>query len=282
VAALELIDDWPVEHRAAAVLVDGDIVDDRGEVGLALPWASVTKLATALSVLIAVDAGHLALETPAGPPGSTVRHLLAHASGLDFERPVVRTPPGTRRIYSNAGYETLADVVAARLGRSFATWLDESVLEPLALTATALIGSPASGLVGPIADLVGLAAELQRPTLVSAATAAEMARVAFGGLAGVLPGFGQQQPNDWGLGPEIRGIKDPHWTGRMSSPTTFGHFGAAGGFVWVDPVANVACCCLTASPFGPWAAEAWPVLSDRVLEGHRRAGASRTGVTGGS
>lgn len=273
---------WPVEHPAAAVLVDGEIVDDRGEVGVALPWASVTKLATALSTLVAVESGHLNLDTPAGPPGSTVRHLLAHASGLDFERRLVRAQPGSRRIYSNAGYETLADLVASRVGRTFATWLDDSVLQPLALTSTRLIGSPASGLVGPVADLVGLAGELQRPTLVSATTATEMTGVAFPGLAGVLPGFGQQRPNDWGLGPEIRATKDPHWTGRTSSPATFGHFGAAGGFVWVDPVANVACCCLTATPFGPWAVEAWPVLSDRVLEEHRRAGASRTGVTGGS
>lgn len=263
--ALELIDSWPAGPRAAAVLVDGEIVDDRGDVSVPLPWASVTKLATALAALVAVHRGHLGLDEAAGPPGATVRHLLAHASGLDFDRPEARTPPGTKRIYSNAGYEVLADVVAARVGVSFESWLHDTVLDPLAMTATALAGSPAAGMVGPVADLVGLAAELQRPTLLPDDLALAMPALAFPGLDGVLPGFGWQAPNDWGLGPEIRGTKAPHWTGPTASPATFGHFGAAGGFVWVDPAAGTACCCLTGTPFGAWAAAAWPVLGDRVL-----------------
>jgi CubicO group peptidase (beta-lactamase class C family) len=89
--------------------------------------------------------------------------------------------------------------------------------------------------------------------------------VAFPGLVGVLPGFGRQDPNDWGLGPELRDHKSPHWTGSHNSPRTFGHFGQAGGFLWVDPEAGLACACLTDRPFGPWAAEAWPALADDVL-----------------
>ena len=267
--ALELIDSWPTGHRAAAVLVDGEIVDDRGDVEVPLPWASVTKLATALAVLVAVDRGHLGLDDPAGPPGATVRHLLAHASGLEFDRPVSRTPPGTKRIYSNAGYEVLADFVTQRVGVPFGSWLRDSVLDPLAMTATRLDGSPAAGMVGPVADLVGLAAELQQPTLLPAVLATAMRAVAFPGLEGLLPGFGWHAPNDWGLGPEIRGTKAPHWTGLGASPATFGHFGAAGGFVWVDPVARTACCCLTGTPFGAWAVAAWPVLGDRVLREYR-------------
>lgn len=269
--ALELIDRWPAGARAAAVLVDGEIVADRGDVEIALPWASVTKLATALAVLVAVARGRLGLDDPAGPPGSTVRHLLAHASGMEFDQPIARTGPATKRIYSNSGYEALAAAVAGRVGHGFDRWLHDTVLDPLALSSTRLDGSPASGLVGPVADLVGLAAELQRPTLLPDDLAAGLRTVAFPGLAGVLPGFGWQAPNDWALGPEIRGRKTPHWTGRSGSPATFGHFGAAGGFLWVDPDARVACCCLTGTPFGPWAAEAWPVLSDRVLDEHRRS-----------
>jgi CubicO group peptidase (beta-lactamase class C family) len=93
--------------------------------------------------------------------------------------------------------------------------------------------------------------------------------VAFPGLVGVLPGFGHQDPNDWGLGVEVRGRKSPHWTATTGSPRTFGHFGRAGGFVWVDPDAGLACCGLTDRPFGPWAAEAWPRLGDAVLAAHR-------------
>jgi CubicO group peptidase (beta-lactamase class C family) len=97
-----------------------------------------------------------------------------------------------------------------------------------------------------------------------------MRTVAFAGLAGVLPGFGRQDPNDWAVGPEIRGTKSPHWTGHDNSPRTFGHFGGAGGFLWVDPDAGIACASLSDREFGPWAAEAWPQLADRVLAEHGR------------
>ena len=93
----------------------------------------------------------------------------------------------------------------------------------------------------------------------------EATRVAYPDLAGILPGFGRQDPNDWGLGFEIRDGKHPHWTGRRNSPETFGHFGRSGTFLWVDSVAGLACACLTDRDFGDWAAEAWPDLSDRVL-----------------
>jgi CubicO group peptidase (beta-lactamase class C family) len=89
--------------------------------------------------------------------------------------------------------------------------------------------------------------------------------VAFPGLDGVLPGFGRQTPNDWGLGLELRDAKSPHWTGSRNSPRTFGHFGRSGTFLWVDPDAGLACACVTDRDFGPWAAGAWPTLSDAVL-----------------
>jgi len=262
---LDAIETWPAVPRGVAVLVSGEIAEDRGDVATPLPWASVTKLATALATVIAIAGGWLGLEDPAGPPGATVAHLLAHASGLDFETRAVRAPVGTRRIYSNAGYEVLAETVGAAVGRRFDEWLTEAVLAPLGMTSTRLEGSPAAGLVGPVGDLVGLAEELARPWLVPPDWAGAMRRVAFPGLAGVLPGLGYQASNDWGLGPELRDGKSPHWTGSSNSPETFGHFGAAGGFVWVDPVADVTCVCLTGAPFGPWAKRAWPELSDAVL-----------------
>ena len=94
---------------------------------------------------------------------------------------------------------------------------------------------------------------------------AEAAAVAFPGLRGVLPGFGLPDPCDWGLGFELRDRKSPHWTGARNSPATFGHFGRSGTFLWVDPVAGLALACLTDRPFGAWAGEAWPALSDAVL-----------------
>lgn len=241
-----------------------------GDGDVPLPWASVTKLCTALAVLVAVEERALSLDDPAGPPGSTVRHLLAHASGLDFDTDAVLAPPATRRIYSNTGYEVLATTLTQATGITFDVYLREAVLDPLGLGATSLQGSPASGLVGPVTDLVLFAAELLRPTVVAPETAAFMRTVAYPGLAGVLPGYGRQDPNDWALGAELRDGKSPHWTGTRNSAATFGHFGAAGGFLWVDPDAGVACASLSDRPFGDWAIEAWPALSDRVLAEHGR------------
>ncbi|HSP19231.1 MAG TPA: serine hydrolase, partial [Myxococcaceae bacterium] len=120
--------------------------------------------------------------------------------------------------------------------------------------------------VGPLADLAAFGFELVAPRILPAALVAEASAVAFPGLRGVLPGFGLQDPCDWGLGFEIRGAKRPHWTGSRNSPATFGHFGRSGTFLWVDPVADLALACLTDRPFGAWAGEAWPALSDAVLE----------------
>jgi CubicO group peptidase (beta-lactamase class C family) len=73
------------------------------------------------------------------------------------------------------------------------------------------------------------------------------------------------EPNDWGLAFELRDAKAPHWTGSRNSPRTFGHFGAAGTFLWVDPAAGVACGVLTDREFGEWAKDAWPAFGDAVL-----------------
>jgi CubicO group peptidase (beta-lactamase class C family) len=227
-------------------------------------WASVTKLVTALAALVAAEEGVIDLDEEAGPAGSTVRHLLAHASGLPFEPGAPTGRPGQRRIYSNVGFETLAEHIGGRAEMPFADYLAAGVLQPLGLRAE-LRGSPAADLHGSLDDLLILARELQRPTLVAPETLAEATSVQFPGLAGVLPDFGRFDPNDWGLGFELRDDKSPHWTGVRNSPQTFGHFGGSGTFLWVDPEAGTALGVLTNLDFGDWAKEAWPRLSDAVL-----------------
>ncbi|CAM5528578.1 CubicO group peptidase (Beta-lactamase class C family) OS=Streptomyces violarus OX=67380 GN=FHS41_003305 PE=4 SV=1 [Streptomyces violarus] len=106
---------------------------------------------------------------------------------------------------------------------------------------------------------------MQAPRLLDPRTVAEAMTVHYPGTKGVLPGYGHQNPNDWGLGFEIRDSKSPHWTGSSSSPRTFGHFGQSGTFLWIDPDARAACVALTDRAFGPWAIEAWPVFTDAVL-----------------
>ncbi len=117
----------------------------------------------------------------------------------------------------------------------FAEYLSAALLEPLGLGGTELRGSPASEVFGPLPDLLRWGRELLAPSFVAPETYAEATAVAFPGLSGVLPGFGRQEPLDWGLGFELKDGKSPHWTGSRNSPQTFGHFGGAGTFLWVDP-----------------------------------------------
>src|SRR6266498_959833 len=91
----------------------------RGDGSRVFRWASVTKPVTALATLVAAEEGTIDLDEPAGPPGSTVRHLLSHASGLPFEDGPPIAKPGTRRIYSNTGFDVLADVLASHAEMPF-------------------------------------------------------------------------------------------------------------------------------------------------------------------
>jgi CubicO group peptidase (beta-lactamase class C family) len=262
--ALLQIADWPAPFAAAGVLRDGDVVATHGARDEMVRWASVTKLVTALAALVAAEEGVIDLDEAAGPDGATVRHFLAHASGLPFELGAPTGRPGQRRVYSNVGFETLAEHIAARADMPFVDYLGAGVLQPLGMRAD-LRGSPAADLHGSLDDLLILACELQRPGLVAPETLAEATTVQFPGLAGVLPDFGRFDPNDWGLGFELRDDKSPHWTGSRNSPRTFGHFGGSGTFLWVDPEAGLALGVLTNLDFGDWAKEAWPRLSDAVL-----------------
>lgn len=265
---------WPVGSAGVVVLDAEGVLGSAGDPG-PFPWASVTKLLTALTVLHAAHEGVLDLDGPAGPPGATVRHLLSHAAGLSLEGDKVMAPPGRRRIYSNRGIELAAEHLERTVGRPFGEELDERVLGPLGMAGTRLQGSPAHGAHGPVADLAGLGRELLEPRWFPADLIRGATRTSFEGLAGVLPGFGRQDPNDWGLGFEVRGRKAPHWTSPANAPTAFGHFGQSGSFLWVDPERSVSCAAAGDTAFGPWAAEAWPRLSSTVLDAvgpHTRGG----------
>jgi CubicO group peptidase (beta-lactamase class C family) len=257
---------WPGPATSGVVSQTG-IEAAAGPTERGFPWASVTKLLVALACLVAWEEGTVEMDDGVGPPGSTLAHVLAHASGLPFEGTQPIAPPGRRRIYSNTGFELAAEHLGARSRMHFGDYLRTGVLDPLAMHATSLEGSAAHGAIGPLVDLMALARELVAPTLISRTTLYTATSVAWPGLAGVVPGFGRQDPCDWGLGPEIRGHKSPHWTGAHNSPSTFGHFGQSGSMLWVDPEAGLALASLSGTAFGPWAAEAWPLLSDAVLAG---------------
>jgi CubicO group peptidase (beta-lactamase class C family) len=267
-SALDVLTEWPVTNAAAAVVGPGGVLASHGDVDRRFALASVTKLLVARAAQVAVEEGAVDLDTPAGPPGSTVRHLLAHTSGLSMRSPDVVAEPGKRRIYSNEGFGVLAAALEEASEIPFDRYLGEAVFEPLGMGASALSGGAAAAGFGgesSVADLSLFAAELLRPVLVSAPMHADAVEVQFPGLAGVLPGYGVQRPNDWGLGFELRDGKSPHWTGSRNSAATFGHFGQSGSFIWVDPAADLALVVLTDRDFGDWAHPLWPAISDGVL-----------------
>ncbi|HJR88109.1 MAG TPA: serine hydrolase domain-containing protein [Acidimicrobiia bacterium] len=247
-----------------AVVAPNGLVGQRGDLAYRGPWASVTKLFTAYAVLMATQDEEFSLEDPAGPEGATIRHLLAHASGLPFEGQAAIAKPGTRRIYSNVGFDLLGELITERCGQHFADYLQIQVLQPLRITAD-LEGRPSEGLSGDLGGLIAFAHELLAPTLVDSTLFSSATTVAFPGLSGTLPGIGRYDPLDWGLGFEIRDGKEPHWTGRTNSPATFGHFGGAGSFLWVDPLKRLAMCGLSGRQFDNWAMTAWPALADAVI-----------------
>ena len=266
--ALDVLADWPVPTAAAAVIGPTGVLAEFGETHRVFALASVTKPLVARAAQIAVEEGVVELDTPAGPPGSTVRHLLAHTSGLSMNSPDTIAAPGTRRVYSNHGFGVLAETVQRASGIEFDRYLTEAVFDPLGMRSSTLRGgAEAAGFGGKstVADLAAFAADLLRPALVSAPMHAEAITVQFPGLNGVLPGFGVQRPNDWGLGFEIRDGKSPHWTGSANSGRTFGHFGQSGTFIWVDPAADLGLIVLTDRDFDQWTHPLWPALSDGVL-----------------
>jgi beta-lactamase len=288
--------DFPVAMIASELTVDGRVrtLVEAGQIDEVFPFASVTKPIVAWSALVAVERGLLDLDAPAGAgtahsaagagtahnavgagtasgstramlPGATVRHLLAHASGIAFDSDAVLAAPGTRRIYSNRGIEILGERLQEATATPLERWVETTVLEPLGMSSVLVPGSPAHSGEGTARDLAVFAGELAAPRLISASLAAEATSVVFPGLDGVLPGYGRQAPNDFGLGVEVRGHKHPHWTGRAGSPTTFGHFGQSGSFIWVDPEARRQAVFLGERRFAAVHKDIWPDLCDQIL-----------------
>jgi CubicO group peptidase (beta-lactamase class C family) len=274
--------DWPVGRAGAAVVSpSGTETAFLGGVrgGDQFEVASVTKLMTSLAALAAVESGRIDLDEPVPQAGDgaeavTLRHLLAHAGGFPFEPPGRPRPPEQRRIYSNVGFRLLAEAVADAAGTSFAGWLASSVLDPLEMSGTRLVqrggidGDPAAGAASTLDDLVRLARCLleRGAPVVGPDLFAEATTVQFPGLAGLVPGVGRFDPCDWGLGFELHDGKRPHWMGDRRSPSAFGHFGATGCFLWVDPDAGLAAAAVTDRSFddGKWGMATWPAWSDRL------------------
>jgi CubicO group peptidase (beta-lactamase class C family) len=265
---LATIDEWPVPHAVAAVVQRGSVIAVHGETDRTFRLASISKVITAWTCLIAVEEGSVSLDDAVGPPESTLRHCLAHAAGYGFDTATPIMGVGKRRIYSNTGIEIAAKHVAERTGLMFADYMNEAIFEPLGMSDTSLKASPAYAVFSTVDDMALFMQELIQPSLISAVTAQDAITVQYPELGGVIPGLGSYKPNPWGLGIEIRDGKQPHWTGLLNSPQTFGHFGGSGTMMWIDPTIDTGLIALTDLNFDKWSAEAlvaWPSLSDAVI-----------------
>ncbi len=262
-----MVNEYPVPFPHAVLALDktGRPLWEQGDLKEKFQFASVTKLLTALGAHLAVQDGQLRLDQPAGPEGSTLAHLLAHASGLAPEGDGTRTAArvGTRRIYSDQGYEVAAKVIEQATGTS--RWTEERVLAPLGASDVTIPGSAAWAGQGSASCLSLVLEELLDPQLLNSETYAAFRAPAFPSLRGVLPGYGSQERNLWALGPELRDSKEPHWTGSLAGRNTFGHFGVSGSYLWVDPDREVGALFLGSEPFGQWHKENWGHLNDQII-----------------
>jgi hypothetical protein len=256
--------DWPGEPAAVVVALRADGPEKLAQWGpLDQPreWASVSKLAVAYAAACAVSRGDIRLSVAAGPPGSSLEHLLAHASGLGLEESSATSPVGSRRVYSNVGIDIAAATCAGT--EAVGEWLNEGVFAPLAMAAS-LRGRASSGVVGSVDDLVLLGLAWLRATGLTPSVHQGFTTPAFASLDGVVPGWGRWSPCEWGLGPEIKGSKT-HWMGTLASPLSYGHFGMSGALLLIDPLRSVLVAATSTVDFGPWARKLWSQWIDQAI-----------------
>src|SRR5690606_23170238 len=161
--------------------------------------ASVSKPLAALGALIAVDRGLIDLDEPAGPEGATVRHLLAHTAGYAFDGDEIVGAVGARRIYSNTGFEVLAAHLEDATGYDYADLMEPTGIPGPGPGGLGVRGPPARRHRRPPRQLPAGGRRAPRPTLIPEELWREATSVQFPGLSGILPGYGRQKPNDWGL-----------------------------------------------------------------------------------
>jgi beta-lactamase class C len=212
----------------------------------------------------------------------------------------LETPPDRRVQYSNVGYGLLAIIVEQHTGQDFPAALADLVLGPLGVegylgaepprTPAALAGTrgkhvggalepfnspfwrslglPWAGLVTTVDGALAIVRAFQsRPAgFLPAAARAEATRSHTGDLGGgfVAPLFWPRCP--WGLGPEVRGQKTPHWVPLEAGPDSFGHSGASGTLAWCAPARDLAWAILGArTADNGWLLRRAPALGAAIL-----------------
>lgn len=264
------IECWPVDHASGICgqyiphTRQWNILATVGQQERVYELASVTKILVTLVALVAVSEEAISLEDPLGPTGSTVRHILSHASGVVDDPKKPDQTPETQRIYSSHAFDILAEHITARTGIDFPAYFHQALCEPLGLTATELHSSAGFGVRSHITDLTRIAQEMLQPQLIPAELMEYTRSIQFPSLEGFVPGYGKHRPCPWALGLEYRGEKSPHWLGVDQPSDTVGHFGQSGTFMWIDDALRVFTIILTDRPFGSWCKNLWPEFNNRL------------------
>ena len=230
------------------------------------------------------------------PPLSAVMEQLA--------RLPLRSAPGTELRYSNAGYAVVARAVEAVSGQPFWDAARQVLLDPFGFDD--LVAQPGAGLADRLAQVTdashpGTSLETYNsdywrdlaipwggmfgtpraaarfagaflsgePRVLSAASVRLMTSDHAGGVPGGVESAKVRWPvAAWGLGWEVKGDKRRHWTGELTSPRTFCHWGHAGTLVWADPEKDLALAVFgnrTVAHLWPLVPPRWARLSNAVV-----------------
>ncbi|HEY1480878.1 MAG TPA: serine hydrolase domain-containing protein [Gaiellales bacterium] len=193
------------------------------------------------------------------------------ADAAELDGPLL-DPPGTYRRYSNAGYALAARLVEQAAGMPFREYLHGAVIEPLGLDAslglepgdasrTAIVREPGiwedrepffnspSFRAAALAESGGYASargyggfltcllaggRARGGALLARETVADMLSTQFGALPGTVAGVASWDACTWGLGLDVRGTREPHWTGSALAASANTHFGSSGTLAWID------------------------------------------------
>ena len=131
--AFDLVREWPANNTSICIIDRRGDAHTFGDTARASRIASISKLITAWATLIAVEDGSTSFDAQVGQQECTLAHLLSHAGGYSFDGAVPIVTPGRKRIYSNTGYELIADHVEQVSEISFTDFLHEAIFEPLGM-----------------------------------------------------------------------------------------------------------------------------------------------------
>ena len=212
-----------------------------------------------------------------GPRESRYQEHVTLATTIDqMCRLPLQSVPGEELRYSNAGYGVVARLTEHVSGQPVWQTARNRVLDPLGIREIVAepggdllervahlsdanhpgtdietynsaywrsLALPWGGLFGTPREAIRFAAAFlpSGPRFLSAAATAMMTSdQTMGAPGGVESAKVRWDPGCWGLGWEVKGEKRRHWTGELTSPRTFCHFGHAGTLLWGDPERDLA------------------------------------------